>query len=162
MSVKITNDDLVLLGHGSYPGGASNTKLPDNVELIILQPVGYTLTTVVAEAMIKQQEIKTLTLHHNNNSGNEVIDAPMAVYKGGANAPNLTLYNLGDLSGWGSQTIGQKKNVVTVGEATLLSDLLKSNDKITKAINSLAKGEKLKLYWSACANQVSGNYASLN
>ncbi len=51
--------------------------------------------------------------------------------------------------------------MVTVEQDTLLSDLLTSNVKIKEAISKLGKGEKLKLYWSACANQVSGYWASL-
>ncbi|MCT4581466.1 MAG: hypothetical protein N4A35_08625 [Flavobacteriales bacterium] len=161
MSVQVTNKDIVLLGHGSYPGGAKNTKLPEEIDLYILQPVGYTLMTDVAEALIKQQLISKLVLHHENSGKDELINPPMAVYKGGDNAPDLTLYDLGSLSDWGRRVIGSKKNVVTVGEATLLSELIRSNEKIQEAIKALPKGEKLKLYWSACASQVSGNSASL-
>ncbi|AXG71055.1 hypothetical protein KORDIASMS9_03310 [Kordia sp. SMS9] len=161
MSVQVTNKDLVLLGHGSYSGGATNTMLPENIDLYILQPIGYTLMTDVASAMINQVLINTLTLHHDNSSGTSTIEAPTAVYRGGNLAPNLTLYDLGSLSDWGKRTIGDKTNVVTVSTATLLSELIKHDEKIQEAVKQLAKGEKLKLYWSACANQVSGNYASL-
>ena len=161
MSVQVTNKDIVLLGHGSYAGGATNTKLPTNIDFYVLPPVGYTLKTDVAEALIHQQEIKKLVLHHDNGSGDTTIEPPMAVYKGGENAPNLKLYDLGSLSDWGRQTIGARTNVVTVGEPTLLSDLLKSDQKIKEAIKQLPPGGKLKLYWSACASQVRGNSASL-
>ncbi len=160
MSVQVTNKDIVLLGHGSYPGGATNTKLPDNIDLYLLPPVGYSLAIDVAAALIHQQKIDNLVLHHDNSpSGN--IEPAVGVYKGGELAPNFTLYNLGSLSKWGKETIGDKKNVVTVEQDTLLSDLLTSNVKIKEAISKLGKGEKLKLYWSACANQVSGYWASL-
>lgn len=161
MSVQVTNKDLVLLGHGSYAGGGKNTKLPDNIDLYVLPPVGYTLMTDVAAAMIQQRVISTLVLHHDNGSGNTTITPPVAVYNGGGYAPDLKLYDLGSLSGWGIKTIGDKKNVVTVNSPTLLSDLLKSDPKIKAALQSLPKNEKLKLYWSACASQVSGNSASL-
>lgn len=162
MSVKVTNDDLVLLGHGSYPGGAANTRLPKEIDLYILPPLGYTLMTDVAEALIQQREIRTITLHHSNGSGNTIIDVPFVEYLGGTDAPDLTLYNLGSLEDWGIRTIGTKQNVVTVSETTLLSQLFKSNAKVADALTKLPKGEKLKLYWSACANQVSGNTASLS
>jgi len=161
MSVQVTNKDVVLLGHGSYAGGAMNTKLPENIDLYILQPVGYTLLTDVASALINQYLISKLVLHHDNGSGSTEIDPPMAIYKGGENAPNLKLYDLGSLTDWGRVTIGDKKNVVTVNNPTLLSELIKTNEKIQEAIHDLPKGEKLKLYWSACASQVSGNSASL-
>ncbi|KFF05317.1 putative adhesin [Flavobacterium reichenbachii] len=160
MSVKVTNKDIVLLGHGSYPGGATNTKLPDNIDLYLLPPVGYSLTTDVAAALIHQEEIKNLVLHHDKSTtGN--IEPAVAVYKGGELAPNFTLYNLDSLSEWGKKTIGDKKNVVTVDNDTLLSELITSNAKIKDALKILGPGEKLKLYWSACANQVSGYWASL-
>ncbi|WP_428231398.1 putative adhesin [Flavobacterium sp.] len=160
MSVQVTNKDLVLLGHGSYPGGATNTRLPLNIDLYLLPPVGYTLTTGVASALIQQVEIKKIKLS-NNGTSVEIIEPPFVIYSGGTDAPNLTLYNLGDLSQWGTQTIGQKENVVTVSKDTLLSVLIESNEKIKEALKNLPKGEKLKLYWSACANQVSGYTASL-
>lgn len=161
MSVQVTNSDIVLLGHGSYAGGATNTKLPVNVDLYVLQPVGYTLTTDVAAALIQQTKINQLILHHDNGSGDTPIDAPVAVYKGGNLAPDLTLYNLGDLAGWGNTIIGTKTNVVTVNAPTLLSKLLATDPKIAAAISKLPKGQNLKIYWSACASQVSGNRASL-
>lgn len=160
MSVQVTNKDIVLLGHGSYPGGATNTKLPDNVDLYLLPPVGYSLSTEVATALIHQDKINNLVLHHDNSpTGN--IAPPVGVYTGGNLAPNFTLYDLGSLADWGKKTIGDKKNVVTVNQSTLLSELLTSNEKIKEALSKLGKGEKLKLYWSACANQVSGYWASL-
>jgi len=160
MSVKVNDNDIVLLGHGSYDGGANNFMLPSNIDLYVLQPVGYSLTTDVASALIQQTQIDSLVLHHNG-SGNATIAAPVAVYTGGGNAPNFSLYNLGDLSDWGTKTIGSKQNVVTVSATTTLSNLISSNAKILAALKKLSKGDKLKLYWSACANQVSGNYASL-
>ncbi|MBE0391982.1 hypothetical protein BJQ96_01827 [Flavobacterium sp. PL0002] len=160
MSVQITNKDIVLLGHGSYEGGAKNKKLPNNIDLYLLPPIGYTLKTDVAAAMIHQDQIAKIVLHHATG-GTEVVDPPMAVYKGGDLAPDLKLYNLGTLSDWGKKTIGDKKNVVTVDKDILLSELILTNDKIKEAVKKLLPGEKLKLYWSACANQVSGNYASL-
>lgn len=161
MSVQVTNKDLVLLGHGSYPGGATNTKLPSNVDLYILQPVGYSLLTTVASELIDQERIDQLELHHENDSGTSIIEPAIGIYKGGESTPNLTLYNLGGLEQWGVETIGDKQNVVTVNETTLLSELLTSNTKILDAINKLAKDETLKLYWSACLYQTSENYASL-
>jgi len=161
MSVQVTNNDIVLLGHGSYPGGATNTRLPDNIDLYILQPVGYTLMTDVAAALINQSLIPKIKLNHDNGSGSKLIDPPMAVYKGGDNAPNLTLYDLGSLADWGRRTIGDKQNVVTVNRPTMLADIIKTNSKIIEALKRLPKGGKLKLYWSACASQVSGNSASM-
>lgn len=161
MSVQVTNKDIVLLGHGSYAGGATNTKLPVNIDLYVLQPVGYTLMTDVAEAMIQQVVIDKLTLHHDNGSGDTTIDPPMGIYKGGTDAPDFTLYDLGSLSDWGKKVIGQKSNVVTVNKPMLLSELLKSDAKIIEAVKQLPVNGKLKLYWSACASQVSGNNASL-
>lgn len=166
MSVKVTDKDIVLLGHGSYQGGADNFKLPERIDLYILQPVGYSLTTDVANALINQKLIEKLKLHHVEN-GHEipldpsVIDTPIAVFYGGNLAPDLILYDLGDLSEWGKKTIGDKKNVVTVKEQTPLSQLIATNEKINIALKMLPEGERLKLYWSACANQVSGYYASL-
>lgn len=55
MSVQVTNKDLVLLGYGGYSGGAHNMKLPENIDLYILPPVGYTLMTDVAAALIQQK-----------------------------------------------------------------------------------------------------------
>jgi len=162
MSVLVNNNDLVLLGHGSYPGGQFNMLLPKNIDLYILSPVGYALTTSVAETLIDQIEIKTLTLHHDNGSGNTIIEPPFVIYTGGSYSPDFTLYNLGDLSSWGEVVIGEKENVVTVDNPTLLSDLIKTDSKIQDALRKLGDGEKLKLYWSACVNQVSGNYADLH
>lgn len=166
MSVKVTDKDIVLLGHGSYQGGAVNFKLPERIDLYILQPLGYSLTTDVANALINQKLIDELKLHHVEN-GHEiplapsVIDTPTVVFHGGSLAPDLILYNLGDLSEWGKKTIGDKKNVVTVKEQTALSQLIATDDKINLALRSLPENERLKLYWSACANQVDGYYASL-
>jgi hypothetical protein len=160
MSVQVTNEDIVLLGHGSYSGGVNNTRLPANVDLYLLPPVGYSLMTGLAAALINQTKIDKITLRHNGVSP-EVVDAPFATYLGGTDAPNLTLYDLGTLADWGIEIIGDKKNVITVGNTTLLSELIKSDAKIAAALKILPKGEKLKLYWSACANQVSGYTASL-
>lgn len=161
MSVKITDKDIVLLGHGSYPGGATNIMLPENVDLYILQPIGYTLMTDVAAALIKQDLIEELILKHENGSGNSTCVAPFVKYVGGKNAPDFTLYDLGSLSKWGSNVIGNRTNVVTVNAPSLLSELLLSNSKIKAALKELNGNDKLRLYWSACANQVSGNSASL-
>ena len=161
MSVQVTNKDIVLLGHGSYAGGATNAKLPANIDLYVLQPIGYTLMTDVAAALIQQTKIDKLKLHHANGSGDEIIEPAFTVYKGGDLAPDLTLYDLDTLSDWGKRVIGTKTNVVTVNAPTLLSVLLASNSKIKDALGKLAVGEKLKLYWSACASQVDGNSASL-
>lgn len=160
MSVQVTDRDIVLLGHGSYSGGANNFKLPASIDLYILPPIGYTLMTDVATALIQQSKIKKLELNRDRGSIN-VIEPPVAAYKGGNLAPDLTLYDLGSLTEWGEMTIGSKKNVVTVDRATLLSELIKSNAKIIEALKKLPQGEKLKLYWSACANQVSGYTAGL-
>lgn len=162
MSIRVTAKDLVLLGHGGYEGGAVNTKLPKNIDLYILQPIGYTLTTEVASALINQKKIDKLILHHDNNSGNKAINPPTVVFKGGEYAPDLKLYDLGSELDWGNQTIGQRKNVVTVDKETSLSELIKTNAKIKKAIEQLSGDEKLNLYWSACASQVSGNRCSLD
>ena len=161
MSVHVSDKDIVLLGHGSYSGGAKNFMLPDTIDLYVLQPVGYTLITDVAAAMITQQLITKLLLHHANGSGDTLIDPPMAVYKGGELAPALKLYDLGELTPWGKKVIGNKKNVVTVSATISLSDLITTNSKIRKALDDLPSGEKLKLYWSACASQIGGNSASL-
>ncbi|WP_138433980.1 putative adhesin [Winogradskyella algicola] len=161
MSVKVTNKDIVLLGHGNYAGGVNNMVLPEKVDLYILPPIGYTLKTDVAKALIQQNEIDKLVLHHDNGRGDSTIKPPMILYKGGTEAPNLKLYDLEDLYDWGRYIIGNRKNVVTVNKPTLLSDLLADNNKIQEAIWYLAEGEQLKLYWSACANQIGGNSASL-
>ncbi|WP_417444175.1 putative adhesin [Joostella sp.] len=161
MSVHVSNKDIVLLGHGSYSGGAKNFKLPETIDLYVLQPVGYTLMTDVAAALITQQPITKILLHHANGSGNTLIDPPMAIYRGGELAPDLMLYDLGELTSWGQKVIGNKKNVITVSTTISLSDLITTQSKIKVALDNLPKGEKLKLYWSACASQVSGNNASL-
>lgn len=161
MSVQVTNSDIVLLGHGSYAGGATNAKLPANIDLYILQPVGYTLMTDAAAALINQTKIDQLTLHHANGSGDTKMDVPVNIYKGGSLAPDLTLYDLDSLATWGAGVIGTKTNVVTVNAATLLSKLLVTDPKIAAAIGKLPKGQNLKVYWSACLSQVSGNSASL-
>lgn len=160
MSVQVTNKDIVLLGHGSYPGGDTHTKLPENINLYLLPPVGYSLKTGLAETLIDQNEIEQITLRYDGGNP-KIIDAPFVEYVGGSNVPNFTLYNLGDLSEWGKKTIGDKKNVVTVSDDTLLSVLIESNPTILAALKKLPEGEKLKLYWSACANQVRGYTASL-
>lgn len=160
MSVQVTNRDLILLGHGSYAGGSGNTRLPENIDLYILQPIGYTLMLDAATALINQTEIKTLALKRDGGE-TLTIDAPCAVFLGGNDAPDLILYDLGSLSAWGKMVIGGKENVVNVNEPTLLSQLIKSNRKIHEAVRKLPVGAKLKLYWSACANHVSGNTASL-
>lgn len=160
MSVRVTDKDIVLLGHGSYAGGVDNIKLPERIDLVVLAPLGYTLKTDVAEAMIDQRLIRYLMLHHRGGS-TEIIETPVAVYKGGEKAPNLKLYDLGSLSDWGRCTIGNKRNVVTVQKLTSLSDLIADNSKIRKALNELPQGKRLTLYWSACAAQISGNSASL-
>ena len=159
MSVKVTDKDIVLLGHGSYEGGTVNFKLPDNINLYVLQPVGYSLMTDAASALIQQTEIKTLVLHGGGKVS--TVPANIVVFNGGQNAPNLKLYNLGDLADWGKKTIGAKQNVVTVAQTISLLDLINSDIKIKAALKALSNGQKLNIYWSACANQVSGYYASL-
>ncbi|RZN83529.1 MAG: hypothetical protein EVB11_04970 [Winogradskyella sp.] len=85
----------------------------------------------------------------------------MPVYKEGEYAPDMKLYDLGSLSDWGRHTIGSKQNVVTVDRPTMLSELIMGDAKISQALKNLPPNGKLKLYWSACASQVSGNSASL-
>lgn len=160
MSVQVTDNDIVFFGHGSYQGGGKNMRLPQNIDLYILQPVGYTLKTEVASALIQQSEIKKLTLHYND-SNSIPVEPPFAVYTGGSFAPDFTLYEFGSLIEWGKMTIGDKKNVVTVNQDTLQSELIISDVKIREAMKKLPKGKKLKLYWSACANQVREHYVSL-
>jgi len=159
MTVKVTDSDLILLGHGSYHGGADNITLPPNIDLYILQPVGYTLYTDVAEALIDQETITQLKLVHTDGEST-LFDAPASMCYGGKLAPNLTLYPLGELEEWGRNAIGSKTNVVTVNTTTSLADLLES-DEIISAKRRLASGKNLKLYWSACANQISGYSAQL-
>jgi len=157
MSVRVTNEDIVLLGHGSYQGGAKNFKLPENIDLYVSSPIGYVLMTDVAKALIQQREINKLVLYYDKITSGE-IEPAVAVYRGGKLAPDLILHDLGDLTKWGKDTIGDKKNVVTVEKDTLLSELIQSNEKIKEASKG---GRKLKLYWSACASQVSEYSASL-
>lgn len=162
MSVQVTNKDIVLLGHGSYPGGATNTKLPDNIDLYIIQPIGYILMTDVASALIQQEEIKKIKLSHTGGTDKITDDVPFVEYLGGNIAPDLSLYDLGkELTPWANGTIGEKKNVVTVSKTTLLSKLIETDPKILAALKILPEGKKLKLYWSACASQVDGFTASL-
>ncbi len=161
MTIKVTNNDVVLLGHGSYLGGADNFNLPPEVELYILQPAGYTLECGVAAALIRQESIAKLVLHHANGSGNSDW-VPAAPYRDGALAPDLILHNLESLADWGRQVIGPRLNVVTVDRDIRLSELLGGNHAIRAAIAREVKaGRKLRLFWSACANQVSGNVARL-
>ena len=160
MSVKVTNKDIVLLGHGDYSVGWVNIILPENIDLYVLPPVRYTLMTAVAVALINQVEIKMLILKSGGRS-TTTIDTPFVEYLGGSYAPDYALYELGSLSEWGAYTIKDKKNVITVPKKTFLSELIKSDFKIQEALKQLPKGEKLKLYWSACANMVSGYSASL-
>lgn len=161
MSVQVTDKDIVLFGHGSYEGGAIHMQLPHNIDLYVLQPIGYSLKAGVAKALIDQELIQILALRFGNSSPTDIL-VPFVKYSGGSLAPNFILYNLGELSEWGKKTIGDKENVVTVNEDTLLSELISNNEKIQSAIKSLPEGEKLKLYWSACANQISGYTAGLS
>ena len=161
MSLQITNKDIILLGHGNYSGGGTITKLPENIDLYILQPLGYTLRTDVAAALIKQKLIKKLILHHETGSDDRSIAPNSTIFSGGEFAPDFKMYDLGHLSDWGKETIGDKKNIVTVKKPSLLSELIRTDKKINEALKLLSKDEKLKLYWSACDNQIRGNSARL-
>lgn len=144
MTIQVTNADRVLLGHGSYEGGATNFTLPQGFELIVLQPVGYTLGVDVAERLIAQRSIDKLVLKHDNGSGDSNWTVPGATYKGGGSAPDLVLHDLAGTAVQGSTAA----NVVLVNSDTRLSDLVK-------------KLGPARLFWCACANQVSGNRAYL-
>ncbi len=143
--MEVTNADCVLLGHGSYEGGVSNFTLPQGYELIILQPVGYTLGVDVARQLIAQKPIEELVLKHDNGSGDERWPVPAATYRGGDNAPDLILHDLGGTEVQGSTAA----NVVLVKSDTRLSELVK-------------KLSPTRLFWCACAAQVSGNRARLS
>jgi hypothetical protein len=145
MTIQVTNADKVLLGHGSYLGGAQNFELPKGFELIILQPVGYTLGVDVAQKLIAQQAIDHLVLKHDNGSGDSVWNLPGATYQGGNLAPNLVLHDLAGTAVVGSSAA----NVVLVRTDTSLSDLVKTL-------------KPTRLFWCACANQVNGNRARLS
>jgi len=160
MSVKVTNKDIVLLGHVSHEGGSRNTRLPANIDLYLLPPPGYNLMINLAAALIDQMEIRQIRLSRDGNPAT-IIDVPFVEYLGDTDAPDLILQDLDALSGWGKRAIGDKKNVVTVGRATSLSELIASDPKILAALKELPNGEKLKLYWSACSNQISGYTAGL-
>ncbi|KPC52578.1 putative adhesin [Amantichitinum ursilacus] len=167
MAIQVSNQDIVALGHGSYEGGAKNFTLPAGVDLYILQPVGYTLTTGVAEALIGQRAIDKLYLSHwqqgTKKWGPATEWEPSPALPGGSLAPDLTLYPLGDLADWGKKTIGGRTNVVLTDQQISLSELLKTNAAIQAAIKAqVAKGGKLKLYWSACAAQISGSRAHIS
>jgi hypothetical protein len=160
MSIQVTDSDIVLLGHGTYKGGAQNFKLPDGVELYIVQPVGYTLMTTVAEALIGQQAIAAIKLHHKDSTPPDAwLPEPLA---GGAMAPDLILHDLDTLAKWGQKTIGARRNVVTVDHDTRLSELLSGNAAIKAAIKAQTdKGKKLRVFWSACAAQIDGPWADM-
>lgn len=161
MTIQVNDKDIVFLGHGSYQGGAKNFALPNGVELYLMQPVGYTMTLAVAEALIGQQPIGKLRLKHDNGSGDADWE-PAAPIQGGNLAPDLILHDLGSLRSWGQGVIGNRGNVVTVTGDTLLSALLAGNAAVKNAIKEQqSQGKKLRLFWSACANQVSGNVLTL-
>jgi hypothetical protein len=161
MTIQVSNSDFILLGHGSYGGGAEICVLPSRIELIILPPLGYSLMTDVAEYLVLQKKIEQLFLHYDNYNGAASITSPMIHYMPGDYVPNLKLYDLGDLAHWGRNLIGDRQNVITVHKEKNLSEILTSDEKISSAKESLKSEANLKVYWSACANQVSGCWASL-
>ena len=158
-TVQLQPNDLVLLGHGSYPGGAKNFTLPANIDLQILQPVGYTLTTDVPENLLGAKSISKLVLHHDNGTSDWV---PADLLHGGSGAPDLTLYPLGTLAGWGDTVTRGHTNVLQVTSPTLLSALL-AQTTVTNRVKALPGGQHLRIIWMACTNQISdGPYASMS
>lgn len=145
MSVQANGNDKILLGHGSYEGGVSPFSLPAGFELIILQPVGYTLTVGVAERLISQAPIDKVVLRHASGGAPSDWAVPAAIYRGGDNVPDLVLYDLAGTPVQGSNAA----NVVRVNMDTPLSQL----------VRTLSPG---RLFWCACASQVSGNGAYLS
>ncbi|GEM_PF-2821323 len=159
MSVCVSLQDLILFGHGSYKGGTTLFKLPANIELYILQPIGSALRLAVVQYLIKGHTIEKLGLYKDGNDKEiNLIEVPTAVYKPGEDAPDLVLNHLGKQEEIGRQFIGKNTHVVTVNQSIKLSELIKTDEKIKSAIAKLPKNGVLKLYWAACASQEEGGF----
>lgn len=154
MAVQITPNDLIMLGHGTYEGGAANFVLPDNVELHVLQPVGTCLRVALAQQLISGAAVATLWLMDGQRRIEDLTALGFPhVYSAGVRVPELTLYGLGSAAQY-FQNPGQGMQVLTVAQPTSLQALLALPGTQARIDERKRQGHPLRVFWLACANQL--------
>jgi hypothetical protein len=158
MPIRTTANDVILVGHGSYQGGAVNFQLPAHVELHLLQPVGAAMTDGPVKALVGQRPIDRLILWQTGTGADRFDDLPKrgipTVYSGPTQVPDLVLHDLGDLKTLVQSAIAKGPNhVIMVTKDTRLSQVMVMPD-IQKLIAAAgAAGSRLRVFWAACAVQ---------
>lgn len=154
MAVQINPDDIVLLGHGTYEGGAANFPLPAGIELHVLQPVGTRLRVSLARKLVAGQAVPTLWLMDGDRRVEDLgaLGFPH-VYANGENVPQLTLYPLGDVAAEFSGA-SRGMEVGMVDRPTSLQELLGKGLIQARIKEQRAQGKALRVFWLACANQL--------
>lgn len=167
--ITTNGKDLILVGHGTYLGGADTFVLPQGVELHLTQPVGSALIIGAAAVLLTNTVVDRAVLVRQpprfDKKGAQVAPAGKGwddfatlqigngtVYHPGDRAPNLVLHDLGEDKAT-LQDIAQHghSHVVYVGADSHLSDIL-ANDPTVKSLIKAAVDSKqvLRVVWAAC------------
>ncbi|MDH0648574.1 hypothetical protein N5D31_17350 [Pseudomonas sp. GD03867] len=153
--ITTSKDDLILVGHGTYLGGADTFVLPAGVELHITQPVGSALTVGAAGVLLANKAVDRAVLVQPSKQFDDFATLGLGsgtVYKPGERAPNLLLHDLGTLKPALQKLATQgASHVVYVGADTLLADVLAKDPTVKPLIAAAVQAKKvLKVYWAAC------------
>lgn len=153
--ITTTKDDVILVGHGTYLGGAATFILPPGMELHITQPVGSALTVGAAGVLLANKTVDRAVLVQPSKKYDDFANLGLAagtVYKAGDRAPNLVLHDLGALKA-SLQDLAKLGggHVVYVSADTLLADMLKNDATVKSALALAVQAKKtLRVYWAAC------------
>jgi len=154
MPITTTPNDVILVGHGTYQGGANNFTLPAGVDLWMLQPVGSAVTDGPVTALVGNTPIDRLILRQSNGAWDDfrTLGLPNVIH-GGQQAPNLILHDLGDLKPLVQAAIARGPNhVIMVTQDTTLQTLLARPD-VQRLIQAhLASRSALRVFWAACTH----------
>lgn len=153
--ITTTKDDIILLGHGTYLGGADTFKLPEGVELHITQPVGSALRIDAAGVLLANRAVDRAVLVQPSFKYDDFAALGLGngtVYKPGERAPNLLLHDLGAQKARLQALAGQgHSQVVYVSKDTLLASILGSDATVKQRIADAVKANTVvKIYWAAC------------
>lgn len=177
--IQTTENDILLIGHGSTGDPSETINLPANVELWVMQPIGFTLTDKTMQALVQMEPIEKLCTSETSSSGKRMVaDAYnfVSVYKG--RAPNLTLSPLEEqqemVDGFIDDCNAQNKPfyLTTAEDQGLsLNDLLyapeyenvtqinnqnASRVRLRQKLDELSEnGPPLRIFWAACSSHLS-------
>ncbi|WP_176078984.1 putative adhesin [Paraburkholderia tuberum] len=154
--ISTTKDDAIIVGHGTYRGGAATFTVPAGVELHISQTVGSAMTVSAAGMLLSNTPVNRGALIHPPKGYDDFAALGLVtVYAAGAKAPNLILHDIGAqagaINGWAAKG---NSAVVLVNADALLADLLTSNPIVTGRVKAaVSAGKTVRVFWAACAVQ---------